>query len=100
MRIKNVSYFNITRPNNKNNGIINTQTITNGKYIRICVELYDIFTPIIKEKYIIVKIIDMKCDMETCKLKQKLKKLKQKLKELNKQNKIRLVNFIETMNEL
>jgi len=39
-------------------------------------ELYDMFSPIIKEKYVIEKIINMKYNMETCKLKQQIEELK------------------------
>ncbi len=48
-------------------------------------ELYDIFSPIIKEKYVIEKIINMKCNMETCKLKQQIEELK--IEELELKNK-------------
>jgi len=45
------------------------------KNILNIMELYDIFSPILKEKYIIEKIINMKYDMETCKLRKQLKEL-------------------------
>ena len=48
----------IAEKNNLQNNLLNT------------IEIYDILSPILKEKYVIVKILDMKCDMETCKLRQ------------------------------
>jgi len=61
---------------NKINKITNIQKSNN---ILTIMELYDIFSPLVREKHIIQKIIDMKIDMEICHFKKKLDKLSKKL---------------------
>jgi len=54
------------------------------KNILNIMELYDIFSPILKEKYVIEKIINMKCDMELCKLRQEKEDLEKEIEQLRK----------------
>jgi len=61
---------------NKINKITNIQKSNN---ILTIMELYDILSPLVREKHIIQKIIDMKIDMEICHFKKKLDKLSKKL---------------------
>ncbi len=52
-----------------NKKIYNKNNLQNN--ILNIMELYDIFSPILKEKYIIKNIIELKCDMELYKLRDK-----------------------------